>query len=104
MTYVIDDAIYFVGEVKESQVQIFTDAVIGGACGYMGGKGAIRGDAHMTRQVSRFINKTAEKGLANAGSFYFKMTEKYSRKYILPTIGNAFLGVAEELFVESALT
>ena len=67
-------------------VDVGMDFASGFVSGAIGGKGAINGDKYMQKQVSRFLNHVTSDGLIKAGTFFYKMTAKTSKKYVGSTL------------------
>ena len=75
--------------------QLLVDTVVGAIGGAAGGKGATHGNKYMSRQYSRFFRHLGSDGIKKAGTFYFKTTAKYSKKFIAGTawgIVKSFIG------------
>ena len=66
--------------------QLLADTAEGAIGGLIGGKGAINGDKYMKRQVSRLFSHAISDNAKKAWDFGWKMTRKYSKKFIVPTI------------------
>ena len=75
--------------------QLLVDTAVGAIGGAAGGKGATYGNKYMNRQYSRLFKHLGSDGIKKAGTFYYKMTAKYSKKYIPRTawgIVKSFIG------------
>lgn len=75
-----------------------TKAMSGAVGGAIGGNGAISTSKYMLNQTKRFTSHVFSDGLVKAGSFFYKMTDKYSRAFIKPTIE----GIARSVLGEKA--
>ena len=67
-------------------MDIAVDTFSGAVGGLIGGSGAIHRNKYMSRQISRLGKHLISDGISKAGTFFYKMTAKYSNQFVCKTV------------------